>query len=174
LEPAVTMGPLHTHRAQLRAQGLLEDATRRGANARTLGRIDNEAIFSGGYFMRPTVVTDVPDDAPLMTEEQFCPAIPVATYDDIDDAIARANQSVYGLSGSIWSRDIDRAMDLARRVAAGQVWINSHGPQPSITWRPMAVSSRAASAANRESTAFWNTSRARPSPRMNDGRLRRC
>jgi acyl-CoA reductase-like NAD-dependent aldehyde dehydrogenase len=129
LEPAVTMGPLHTRRAQLRAQGLLEDAVRRGANVRTLGRIDDEATFSGGYFMRPTVVTDIPDDAPLMTEEQFCPAIPVATYDEIDDVIARANQSVYGLSGSIWSRDTNRALDLARKLEAGQVWINSHGPQ---------------------------------------------
>jgi acyl-CoA reductase-like NAD-dependent aldehyde dehydrogenase len=129
LEPAVTMGPLHTHRAQLRAQGLLEDSVRRGANVRTLGKIDNEATFSGGYFLRPAVVTDIPDDAPLMTEEQFCPAIPVATYDEVDDVIARANQSVYGLSGSIWSRDMNRALDLARKIAAGQVWINSHGPQ---------------------------------------------
>jgi acyl-CoA reductase-like NAD-dependent aldehyde dehydrogenase len=79
--------------------------------------------------MRPTVVTDIPDDAPLMTEEQFCPAIPVATYEEIDDVIARANQSVYGLSGSIWSRDTNRALNLARKLEAGQVWINSHGPQ---------------------------------------------
>ena len=72
---------------------------RRGAKVKDLGRIDNEATFAGGYFMRPVVVTDVPEDAPLMTEEQFCPAIPVATYDDLDEAIARANRSVYGLSG---------------------------------------------------------------------------
>jgi acyl-CoA reductase-like NAD-dependent aldehyde dehydrogenase len=129
LEPAVTMGPLHTQRAQLRAQGLLEDAVRRGANVRTLGKIDNAATFSGGYFMRPSVVTDIPDDALLMTEEQFCPAIPVATYEEIDDVIARANQTVYGLSGSVWSRDTNRALDLARKLEAGQVWINSHGPQ---------------------------------------------
>jgi acyl-CoA reductase-like NAD-dependent aldehyde dehydrogenase len=129
LEPAVTMGPLHTRRAQLRAQSLLEDATRRGANLRTLGKVDSEATFAGGYFMRPTVVTDLPDDAPLMTEEQFCPAIPIATYDDLDEAVARANQSVYGLSGSIWSRDTDRAVAVARKIEAGQMWINSHGPQ---------------------------------------------
>lgn len=129
LEPAVTMGPLHTRKAQVRAEGLLSDAVSRGATVSDMGRIDSEAAFSAGYFMRPMVVTDVPDDAPLMVEEQFCPAIPVATYDDVDEAVSRANQSVYGLSGSVWSRDVNRAVDIARRVEAGQVWINSHGPR---------------------------------------------
>jgi acyl-CoA reductase-like NAD-dependent aldehyde dehydrogenase len=127
LEPAVTMGPLHTQKAQVRAKGLIEDAARRGAKVKDLGRIDNDATFAGGYFMRPVVVTDIPEDAPLMTEEQFCPAVPVAAYDDLDDAIARANRSVYGLSGSVWSRDVDRALDVARKLEAGQVWVNSHG-----------------------------------------------
>jgi acyl-CoA reductase-like NAD-dependent aldehyde dehydrogenase len=127
LEPAVTLGPLHTRKAQLRAEGLLEDAVRRGANVTDLGRVDNEATFSGGYFMRPVVVTDIPEDAPLMAEEQFCPAIPVATYDDLDDAITRANRSIYGLGGSVWSRDVERAVGIARKVEAGQVWINAHG-----------------------------------------------
>jgi acyl-CoA reductase-like NAD-dependent aldehyde dehydrogenase len=63
-----------------------------------------------------------------MTEEQFCPAIPVVTYDGLDDALARANRTVYGLSGSVWSRDVKRAVDVAKKIEAGQVWINSHGP----------------------------------------------
>jgi acyl-CoA reductase-like NAD-dependent aldehyde dehydrogenase len=127
LEPAVTMGPLHTRKAQVRADGLVEDAVRRGAEVRHLGRIDNEMTFSGGYFMRPVAVTNISDDAPLMTEEQFCPAIPITSYDDIDDAVARANHSIYGLSGSVWSRDVDRAIAVAGQMEAGQVWINSHG-----------------------------------------------
>jgi acyl-CoA reductase-like NAD-dependent aldehyde dehydrogenase len=127
LEPAVTMGPLHTQKAQARAKTLVEDAARRGAKVKDLGRIDNDATFAGGYFMRPVMVTDIPEDAPLMTEEQFCPAVPVATYDDLDDAIARANRSVYGLSGSVWSRDVDQALGVARKLEAGQVWVNSHG-----------------------------------------------
>ena len=77
LEPSVTMGPLHTQKAQTRANGLVEDAARRGATVKPMGKIDSEATFSKGYFMRPTVVTDITDDAPLMSEEQFCPAIPV-------------------------------------------------------------------------------------------------
>lgn len=127
LEPAVNMGPLHTRKAQLRARGLLDDAIRRGAHVVNLGAIDDETIFSGGYFMRPVAVTGIADEAPLMTEEQFCPAIPVATYEDVDEVVTRANQSIYGLSGSVWSRNVDRAMAIASRIEAGQVWINSHG-----------------------------------------------
>jgi aldehyde dehydrogenase len=128
LEPSVTMGPLHTKKAQARAEGLLEDAVLRGAGVTELGRIDDASTFSEGYFMRPVMVTDVAEDAPLMTEEQFCPAIPIATYEDLDDAVSRANRTIYGLSGSVWSRDINRAVEVARKVEAGQVWINSHGP----------------------------------------------
>jgi acyl-CoA reductase-like NAD-dependent aldehyde dehydrogenase len=127
LEPGVTMGPLHTKKAQQKAQEMVDDARRRGAHVNELGKIDNESTFKGGYFMRPSVITDVPDDAPIMFEEQFCPAIPIATYDDLDDVISRANDSVYGLSASVWGRDVNRAVDVARRIEAGQVWINAHG-----------------------------------------------
>ena len=77
--------------------------------------------------MRPVAVTGFSDEAPLMVEEQFCPAVPVATYDDVDDAVTRANRSIYGLSGSVWSGDVNRAIDVARKIEAGQVWVNSHG-----------------------------------------------
>ena len=127
LEPSVTMGPLHTAKAQTRANGLVDDAANRGANVKPMGKIDNEATFTKGHFMRPTIVTDVPDDAPLMAEEQFCPAIPVATYDSLDEAIARANHTPFGLSGSVWGRDTERALDVARKIEAGQVWVNTHG-----------------------------------------------
>jgi acyl-CoA reductase-like NAD-dependent aldehyde dehydrogenase len=128
LEPTVTMGPLHTGKAQTRAEGLLEDAGRRGATIKSSGKIDSEVAFAKGYFMRPTIVTDLPDDAPLMTEEQFCPAIPVATYENLDEAVVRANQTQFGLSGSVWGSNIDRALKVAREIEAGQVWVNTHGP----------------------------------------------
>jgi acyl-CoA reductase-like NAD-dependent aldehyde dehydrogenase len=124
----VTMGPLHTRKAQIRAEGLLSDASRRGAQVNSLGKIDDDATFARGYFMQPTIVTDLPDDAPLMIEEQFCPAIPVTTYEDVDEAVARANQTQFGLSGSVWSGNVDRAVEIASRIEAGQVWVNTHGP----------------------------------------------
>jgi acyl-CoA reductase-like NAD-dependent aldehyde dehydrogenase len=127
LEPSVTMGPLHSEKARIRANGLVEDAARRGASVKPMGRIDSETTFANGYFMRPTVVTDIADDAPLVAEEQFCPAIPVATYDTLEEAIARANNTQFGLSGSVWGRDTERALNVARQIEAGHVWVNSHG-----------------------------------------------
>jgi hypothetical protein len=62
-----------------------------------------------------------------MAEEQFCPAIPVATYDTLDEAILRANKTPFGLSGSVWSRDTEKALAVARSIEAGQVWVNTHG-----------------------------------------------
>jgi acyl-CoA reductase-like NAD-dependent aldehyde dehydrogenase len=127
LDPAVTMGPLHSKAAQTRGLEIVEDARRRGANIRTVGEVKNQDVFREGYFMHPSIVTDVDDDARIMTEEQFCPAVPIATYDDLDDAIARANNTIYGLGASVWSRDVDRAFDIGAKLEAGTVWINTHG-----------------------------------------------
>ncbi len=123
------MGPMHTARALDRAQTLVADAAKRGATVRMLGQIPDRPTFDRGHFMQPTVVSDIAEDAPLMAEEQFCPAVPVATYRDVDDAIARANATVYGFGGSIWSRDIARASGLARRLQAGTVFVNTHGTE---------------------------------------------
>ena len=87
------------------------------------------ATFKRGHFMRPTIVTGLADDALLMTEEQFCPAIPIATYTDIEDAMQRANATTFGLGGSVWSRNIEQAIILARRLEAGTVFVNTHGTQ---------------------------------------------
>jgi acyl-CoA reductase-like NAD-dependent aldehyde dehydrogenase len=74
-------------------------------------------------------VTEIADDAPLMVEEQFCPAIPIARYRDIEDALVRANATIYGLGGSVWSKDVEQAAMLARRIRAGTVFVNTHGTQ---------------------------------------------
>ena len=127
MRPKVTMGPLHQEKGLLRARGLVEDAEGRGASVLRLGKIDDMETFEQGWFMQPTLVSDVPADAPLMTEEQFCPALPISSYDDLDEAIARANDTIYGLGGSVWGKDTDRALSVARRVQSGTVWINAHG-----------------------------------------------
>ena len=79
-----------------------------------------------GYFIRPTIVRDITDGTRLVDEEQFGPVLPVISYVDPEDALARANASPWGLGGSIWSADLDRAYDLAGRMEAGTVWINKH------------------------------------------------
>src|SRR5262245_4755319 len=90
LDPGVTMGPMHTKRALNRAKTIVADAAKRGAKVQVLGQVRDETAFHRGHFMQPTVVSDIAEDAPLMVEEQFCPAVPVATYRDVEDAIARA------------------------------------------------------------------------------------
>jgi acyl-CoA reductase-like NAD-dependent aldehyde dehydrogenase len=79
-----------------------------------------------GFFIQPTIVRDIPDDARLVREEQFGPVLPVLRYSDIDAAIARANDTEFGLGGSVWSSDRDRALGVAARINSGTVWVNKH------------------------------------------------
>lgn len=127
LEPGVSMGPMHTQKGRDDAAALLDDCQKRGAKVLQLGGIHNKATFDRGYFIRPAVVTGIGDDAPLMIDEQFCPAIPVATYSDIDDVVSRANDTHFGLCASVWSKNVDRALGVARHMEAGTVFVNSHG-----------------------------------------------
>ncbi len=79
-----------------------------------------------GYFINPTIVRDIADTARLVREEQFGPVLPVLRYQDVDDAIARANASSFGLGNSVWSGDMARAHDVAAQLDSGSVWINQH------------------------------------------------
>lgn len=84
------------------------------------------ALDRAGYFIAPTIVRDVSDDARIVREEQFGPILPVLSYDDIDDVIARVNDSDYGLAGTVWGKDLDRANAVASRIDAGTIWVNQH------------------------------------------------
>ncbi len=94
------------------------------------------ALERPGYFIAPTIVRDVDDQAKIVAEEQFAPILPVLRYTDLDDAVARINSSVYGLAGSVWSSDVDRAAAVALRIESGTVWVNSHmALDPTIPFR---------------------------------------
>jgi acyl-CoA reductase-like NAD-dependent aldehyde dehydrogenase len=127
LQPGVTMGPLHSQAGLTRAIGYVDDARARGANVDLVGKIADEEVFAHGYFMQPSIVTNIAADAPLVLEEQFSPTLPVVTYTDLDEAFAHANETVYGLCGSIWGGDAERALRLASRIESGSVWVNTHG-----------------------------------------------
>jgi acyl-CoA reductase-like NAD-dependent aldehyde dehydrogenase len=79
-----------------------------------------------GYFVRPTIVRDIPDDASLVREEQFGPVLPVLRYSDLDEVVARVNDTEFGLGGSVWSSDVERAFGVAARIDSGTVWVNQH------------------------------------------------
>ena len=122
IEPGIQMGPINNERQLLKVQELVEDAKSRGATIVCGGN----QVSDTGYFFQPTVVTELDDSFALVKEEQFGPAIPIMTYSNIDDAIARANGTGYGLGGSIWTEDIELGMKLAERLECGTAWVNAH------------------------------------------------
>ena len=125
LDEATTMGPLHTRAQRESVQRLVRDAVASGATATEHGTlaVDPEQ----GWYMRPTLVHGIAPDAELVTEEQFGPALPVIGYSSVDQAVAWANDSEYGLCSSVWSADLDRAFQVAERIEAGTTWLNKHG-----------------------------------------------
>jgi len=121
LEQGVQFGPLQNKAQYDKVLGYIEE-----------GRKDGRIIAGGapsegkGYFIRPTIVRDIADGSRLVDEEQFGPVLPLIKFKDADDALARANASEYGLGGSIWSKDLNKAYELAGRMDSGTVWINKH------------------------------------------------
>ena len=126
LDPAASMGTLINAGQRDRIVRLLEAARRAGGRVDLVGSKLDETAWDGGTFHLPAVVTGIDERAELVSEEQFGPAIPIMPFDTVDEAIGRANQSAYGLASSIWSRDVDAAMTLARRIEAGSTFVNVH------------------------------------------------
>jgi acyl-CoA reductase-like NAD-dependent aldehyde dehydrogenase len=97
-----------------------------------VGRKDGKIIAGGdipegkGYFIPPTIVRDIPHDSRLVKEEQFGPVLPVLSYTDLDTAIAQANDSEYGLGGTVWTNDLDRGQEVASQILSGTIWVNKH------------------------------------------------
>lgn len=83
-------------------------------------------VRDGGFFVEPTVVADIDPASTLVQHEQFAPILPVVRFDELDDAIADINTSLFGLGGSVWSGDVRRAYAVAQRLDTGTVWINHH------------------------------------------------
>lgn len=121
-EPDTMLGPIQNKRQYDRVMNLLEDAR---SNDLTL--LQGQDVPDGeGYFVPITIVDNPPEDSRVVQEEAFGPILPMLKYTDIDDVVARANDSEYGLAGAIWSKDLDKAADLARRIETGTVWINQN------------------------------------------------
>ncbi|MGW6279309.1 aldehyde dehydrogenase family protein [Kribbella sp. NPDC055071] len=119
-EEGVQLGPVSNQRQYDTVVELLKDCQQNGYSFLTGGLPDD----SPGFFIQPTLVDNPPEDARIVQEEQFGPVLPLLKYDDVDDAIARANASQYGLGGSVWSADPDAAFEVAQRIQSGTVWVN--------------------------------------------------
>ncbi|HEX7946699.1 MAG TPA: aldehyde dehydrogenase family protein [Phenylobacterium sp.] len=121
LEQGVQMGPLQNKAQFEKVLGFIESAKKDGKVIAGGGRKGDK-----GYFINPTIVRDIAEGAKLVDEEQFGPVMPVIKYSDPADAVRRANASIYGLGGSIWAKDSERAWSLAEEMESGSVWVNKH------------------------------------------------
>ncbi|WP_308468857.1 aldehyde dehydrogenase family protein [Rathayibacter soli] len=118
------LGPLQNKAQFDIVSGLVEAAKASGARVLLGG---NPQADQPGYFYPTTLVADIDNDNPLVAKEQFGPALPIIRYTDVEDAIAMANGVDVGLGASVWSADAAKAREVAARIQAGTVWINSHG-----------------------------------------------
>ncbi|MGH8787759.1 MAG: aldehyde dehydrogenase family protein [Cupriavidus necator] len=116
----VQLGPVQNRRQFERLKDLLADT--RTAGYRVLA--GGDVAHGCGYFFPVTLVDNPPDTARVVREEPFGPILPLLKFRDVDDAIARANDSEYGLGGSVWGRDAEAAMRVALRLNTGTVWVN--------------------------------------------------
>ena len=121
LQQGTQIGPLQNKAQYEKVLGYLDAAKADGKIA-----AGGDVLDRPGYFMRPTIVKDIKEGSRLVDEEQFGPILPVIRYSEGEDVVARANNSEYGLGGSVWSKQVDRAVEIAGQVEAGTVWVNQH------------------------------------------------
>jgi acyl-CoA reductase-like NAD-dependent aldehyde dehydrogenase len=117
------IGPLSNRQQFEKVQSLVDRSLAAGGNLRAGGK----HIDKKGYFFAPTIISDVDASNPLVREEQFGPVLPIIRYDDIDAAIAQANDTEYGLGASVWGEDLEQAEYIALQLQAGSSWVNRHG-----------------------------------------------
>ncbi len=121
--PAHLVGPVISDRQRERVRGYIGKGLEEGATL-VAGGAEKPPDLDRGYYVQPTLFTDVDPDATIAQEEIFGPVLSVIPYDDEDDAVRIANDSIYGLSGSVWSANEERAIAVARRIRSGTVGVN--------------------------------------------------
>jgi len=125
-EKGVEVGPVISEAQLRKVTGYIEQGKREAVLV-TGGHRLTDGALAKGYFIAPTVFDRMRPDAKIAREEIFGPVMGITTFQDLEEAIHIANDSVYGLVAGVWTRDINKAMRIATRVRAGSVWINTFG-----------------------------------------------
>jgi acyl-CoA reductase-like NAD-dependent aldehyde dehydrogenase len=121
-DPGIEIGPLCNPAQRDRIVELVGDARQSGIQV----AVGGAAADGPGYFYQPTVLSGLDGNERIVVEEQFGPALPIIEYSDVQQAIAQANDSHYGLGASVWTSDFTRGRALAPKVESGTVWVNTH------------------------------------------------
>ncbi|MFE0359617.1 aldehyde dehydrogenase family protein [Streptomyces nigra] len=121
-DPKSRLGPLNNAPQLKRVARLVDDALSRGGQAVVGGAV----VDGPGFFYQPTILRGVADGMAVVDEEQFGPVLPVLPYRSLDEAVERANGTHFGLSGSVWGTDADRAAAVADQLDCGTAWVNTH------------------------------------------------
>jgi len=121
LRQGTQIGPVQNRQQFEKLKTYLDDARENGTVI-----AGGDPLDRPGYFIAPTIVRDIPDSARLVREEQFGPILPVLSYEDLDEVVARANDSEFGLGGTIWTANPERGLELAMKIDSGVVWVNKH------------------------------------------------
>jgi acyl-CoA reductase-like NAD-dependent aldehyde dehydrogenase len=121
------MGPIISKRQLETIEKYVAIGTGEGATVAAGGKRPSGADLGQGFYFQPTLLDGVSADMRVAQEEIFGPVLAIVTFDDIEEAVALANRSQYGLVAGIWTRDINKAMTLASRIKSGQVYVNTYG-----------------------------------------------
>src|SRR5205807_7605956 len=125
LEKDSRMGPMHTETQRAEVEAQVRDALDRGAQVAFGGGRPQGEAYERGFFINPTILTDVPDDARVWSEEVFGPALPVRRIRDLDEGLELANRSAFGLGSSIWTSSMRAAHRAVQELEAGYSWVNA-------------------------------------------------
>jgi acyl-CoA reductase-like NAD-dependent aldehyde dehydrogenase len=123
-EPRTRLGPLVSREQQERVLGYIEAGESEGARLRTGGKAAK--VEGKGFFVEATIFDEVTEEMTIAREEIFGPVLAVQPFENVDEAIAKANRTLFGLASGVWTRDIGKAHRFARQVHAGTVWINTY------------------------------------------------
>jgi betaine-aldehyde dehydrogenase len=127
LEPETAMGPLISAAHRERVLGFIAVGLQAGARLAAGGKVPKGKAFEKGFFLEPTIFDGVDNHMGIAREEIFGPVLSVMNFKTLDEAVALANASRYGLAASIWTNDIYQAYECAGRIRAGTIWINTYG-----------------------------------------------